>query len=118
MVRSFRGGGGKGGGRSPAKISVFRKHFMPIHFIWGKPRAVYMNPGTWEGVLLRVNFNWLRIQVLGIPHLHGKAFQEIEPGTLWRVMGHRSGREEEALLRKGSAPFCTRPGKVSRHGRP
>lgn len=80
-------------------------------------RAVYMNPGTWEGALLRVNFNWLRIQVLGIPHLHGKAFQEIEPGALWRVMGHRSGREEEALLRKGSAPLCTSPGKLSRHGR-
>ena len=37
-----------------------------------KPRKV-------GGVLLRVKFHWLKFKVLGIPHLHGEAFQEVEP---------------------------------------
>jgi hypothetical protein len=38
-----------------------------------------MKLGEWEGVLLRMNFHWLRLKILGLPHLHGEAFQEIEP---------------------------------------
>ena len=34
-----------------------------------------MNLGEWEGVLLRVNFHWLMLKVLGIPYLHGEATQ-------------------------------------------
>lgn len=26
-----------------------------------------------------VRFHWLRFKVLGIPHLHEEAFQEVEP---------------------------------------
>lgn len=48
-------------------------------FFPGETRAIYMKLGVWERVLLRVNFHLLRIKVLGIPHLHGEAFQKIEP---------------------------------------
>ena len=27
--------------------------------------------GKWEGVLFKVEFHWLRLQVLWIPHFHG-----------------------------------------------
>jgi hypothetical protein len=36
-----------------------------------------MSLGEWESVLLRIKFHWLK--VLGIPHLHGGAFQKVEP---------------------------------------
>lgn len=32
-----------------------------------------MNPGEWEEGLLRVKLHWLRVKVLGIPHLHAEA---------------------------------------------
>jgi hypothetical protein len=37
-----------------------------------------MNLGEWKEILVRVKFHWLRFKVLGIAHLHGKAFQEAE----------------------------------------
>lgn len=49
---------------------------MYIHFIWGESRAIYVNLGDWKEVHLRVKFHWLRLKVLGTPHLHGKAFWE------------------------------------------
>jgi hypothetical protein len=39
----------------------------------------YKTLGKWEGVLLRVEFHWLRFKVLGIPHLHGEILPEVEP---------------------------------------
>jgi len=44
-----------------------------------------MDVGEWEGVL-RVKFHWLRLKVLRISHLHGEAFQEVEPVTLPSTM--------------------------------
>lgn len=35
----------------------------------------YINFGDWEGALLGVNVHWLRLKVLGISHLHEKAFK-------------------------------------------
>ena len=43
--------------------------------IQGEP-GVYVDLGEWEGVF-RVKVNhWLEFKVLGMPHLHGEAFQE------------------------------------------
>lgn len=52
---------------------------MHRHFIQDESRAIYMNLGEWEGAHLRVNFHWLRLKFLEIRHLHGEAFQEVEP---------------------------------------
>jgi hypothetical protein len=38
----------------------------------------YENLEKWEEVLLRETFHWLRFKVLGTPHLHEKAVQEVE----------------------------------------
>jgi hypothetical protein len=46
----------------------------------------------WEGVFLRVQFYWLRPKVLGIPYLHGEAFQEVEPVISPRIVWHSSRR--------------------------
>jgi hypothetical protein len=48
-----------------------------VHFIGGE-QGLY-KPRKVGGVLLRVKFHWLKFKVLGIPHLHGEAFQEVEP---------------------------------------
>lgn len=32
-----------------------------------------------KGLVLRVKFHWLWIKALGMPHLHGKVFPEVEP---------------------------------------
>jgi hypothetical protein len=37
----------------------------------------YINLEKQEVLLLRVNFNYLGFKVLGIPHFHGEAFQEV-----------------------------------------
>ena len=41
-----------------------------------------MKLGEWERVLLMVRFHWPRLKVLGIPHVHGEVFQEVEPMNL------------------------------------
>lgn len=46
----------------------------------------YVNLGEWEGVLFRVKFHWLRLNVQGTSHLHRVAFQEVEPVMLLRNM--------------------------------
>lgn len=42
----------------------------------GESRTIYMKLGEWERVLLKVKFHWLRLRVLGIPHLHRETSQE------------------------------------------
>jgi hypothetical protein len=85
---------------------------------------IYMNLGEWEGALLRANFHWLRLKFLEIPRLHGEAFPEVEPvispritrcssDRRWGVRLLRSGREEEALLRKENLHFAQSSGKLS-----
>ena len=55
------------------------KQLVCMHVNLGESKAIYMNPGEWGEVLLRVQFQWLRFKVLPIPHLHGEAFQKNEP---------------------------------------
>jgi hypothetical protein len=38
-----------------------------------------MKLGEYERVLLKVEFHCMRFKVLGIPHVQGEAFQEVEP---------------------------------------
>ena len=58
------------------------KQLVHIHFIQGEPGlamcvcvcvcvCVYLE--EWEGLLLMLKFHWLRLKVLGRPHLHGEA---------------------------------------------
>lgn len=54
-------------------------------FLFGVNRD-YIDLGECEGVLFRMKFHWLRLNVPGISHLHGKAFQEVEPVILLRNM--------------------------------
>jgi hypothetical protein len=39
-----------------------------------------------------VKFHWLRFKVLEMPHVHGEAFQEVEPVISPRTMGHSSDK--------------------------
>ena len=41
-----------------------------------------MNLGEWEQVFLGVNFHWLRLKILGIPHLHEEVEPVISPGVV------------------------------------
>jgi hypothetical protein len=92
------------------------------YFIWGESRAIYINLGEWEGVLM-AKFHWLRLKVMVIPHLqretylHREAFLETQPiispstmlnssATRLRFRTPRLGGEEEAPLRKGSLLCC------------
>ena len=49
----------------------------------------YINLREWEGVFLRVQFYWLRPKVLGIPYLHGEAFQESQMFAEWVSFGEK-----------------------------
>lgn len=60
-----------------------------VHFIGGE-QGLY-KPRKVGGVLLRVKFHYLRVKFLGIPHLHGEAFQDGEP--------HNFAKEYETFLR-------------------
>lgn len=91
------------------------KELVRIYFIQGQSRAIHINPGEWKGVL-RVKFHELRFKVQGIPHLHGKTFQEIEPVISSKDTGHSSGRlgsdspdqvEKRKPTKKREFPFCT-----------
>jgi hypothetical protein len=72
---------------------------------------VYVNLGKWEGVLLRAKFHWLRLKILGIHHLHGEAFKEVE-SIIFQV--ECGGWAPQIRWRRGrspaenrSPPFCT-----------
>ena len=63
-----------------------------IQFIHGG-QGLYMNLGEWE-LVFRVNVNhWLEFKVLGMPHLHGEAFQESQVLAGWVLI-----RKEEVEL--------------------
>jgi hypothetical protein len=83
-----------------------------------------------------VKFHWLKLKVLGTPHLHGEALSEsqvlAEQVLIWRKLNlslcqglcdipqvedvliwlPRSGREEEAPLRKGVFHFALSSGEL------
>jgi hypothetical protein len=42
---------------------------------------------------LRLKLHYLGFKVLGVPHLHGDAFQEIEPVIFQRITWHFSSKE-------------------------
>jgi hypothetical protein len=46
----------------------------------------YINLGEWEGIF-QVNLHWLRLKVLEMPHLYGKAFQVLPGQVLIRRKG-------------------------------
>lgn len=61
-----------------------------VHFIWGG-QGLDINLGEWEG-LFRVKVNhWLEYKALGMPYLHGEAFQK--PQVLG-LGGFLLGKEE------------------------
>jgi hypothetical protein len=45
----------------------------------------YIKLEEWEEVPLRGMLHWLRFKVLGVPHFHGKTFQEVDPVIFPRI---------------------------------
>lgn len=46
----------------------------------------YINLGKWEGLLLRVEFHWLKFKVPGVTSFAWRGYQEVEPVILQRIM--------------------------------
>lgn len=96
-------------------IPLFRVGLYTFTFFSDKVREC-------EGIFLRLRFHWLRLKVLGIPHLHKEPFQKVEhvisPGIKWHSTGRvwvelpRAGGEEEAPLRKESLAFWHKKEKL------
>jgi hypothetical protein len=56
---------------------------------------ISIDPGEWEGVLLKVKFHKLKFKVQGIPRLHGKTFLEIKPVISSRKFLHELPQVED-----------------------